>query len=401
LNLDPELLGQFRRACGLDGPWGLHLLLGHHEDTPDITYLVRAAPFLVIGRDPKADLVLDDPAVSQRHAYLQVIAGRVLIIDLASRNGLTRDGARYPYVWLDGTQGVGLGPFRMRLGRESTGKVPAWPAQSENPLASHRTCQDRFPGLCIEDLGRSARRPRRVRAVLSLIGRAPACRIRLDDSSVSGFQAALVRTKSGPWVVDLLGRGGLTVNGKAVRLARLSSGDHLGISRFAARVYVTAPGDDPRTSSGCSPRRGEPRLITESRPGIPALRPELTEVAQPGYPPAPVSEDWRAALDYLGEWFGTLFREQAALIRDELAQLVRLNRELAELHGRLSADDRSSRRAAKPSPSHTPLPSPDAIWPLGSVAPPGVHLELIQRIETLQREQRSRWQRLLNLGAGK
>ena len=46
-------------------------------------------PFAVIGRDSRADMLLDHEDVSRRHVYLQMIEGRAFWIDLESRTGLS------------------------------------------------------------------------------------------------------------------------------------------------------------------------------------------------------------------------------------------------------------------------------------------------------------------------
>ena len=49
----------------------------------------------VVGRDPQAELVLEDSSVSWRHAQLEVIGpGSVTVTDLGSRNGTYVDGVR-------------------------------------------------------------------------------------------------------------------------------------------------------------------------------------------------------------------------------------------------------------------------------------------------------------------
>src|SRR6516165_9204921 len=44
-------------------------------------------PFIVVGRDEGCDLVLDDDQVSLRHAFFQVVGGRLFGVDLRSRTG--------------------------------------------------------------------------------------------------------------------------------------------------------------------------------------------------------------------------------------------------------------------------------------------------------------------------
>ena len=45
-------------------------------------------PYAIVGRGEGCDIILPDPEISFRHAYLQVIEGRVFCVDLASRNGV-------------------------------------------------------------------------------------------------------------------------------------------------------------------------------------------------------------------------------------------------------------------------------------------------------------------------
>ncbi len=51
-------------------------------------------PVTVIGRALDADIVLDDPGVSRRHAEVHVVDGRARVIDLGSTNGTFVDGER-------------------------------------------------------------------------------------------------------------------------------------------------------------------------------------------------------------------------------------------------------------------------------------------------------------------
>lgn len=53
-----------------------------------------ATGFLILGRDPDADIHVDDPAVSRRHAKVQIADGVVRVSDCGSRNGLRVNGTR-------------------------------------------------------------------------------------------------------------------------------------------------------------------------------------------------------------------------------------------------------------------------------------------------------------------
>ncbi|HIE10093.1 MAG TPA: FHA domain-containing protein [Kiritimatiellae bacterium] len=47
---------------------------------------------IVIGRSAECDVVLDDPSVSAKHAWIRPAGGRYVIIDLRSTNGVTLNG---------------------------------------------------------------------------------------------------------------------------------------------------------------------------------------------------------------------------------------------------------------------------------------------------------------------
>ena len=64
----------------------------------------------ILGRDPDAEILLDSPGVSRRHARLTISAGRATIEDLGSKNGTFVDDRRVdgPRALADGdTIGVG------------------------------------------------------------------------------------------------------------------------------------------------------------------------------------------------------------------------------------------------------------------------------------------------------
>src|SRR5947209_8336601 len=100
---DTEL---FLASCGASGSPRLLAagpLTGQREHVFD-------RPFLVAGSDPRCCLRLDDPAVSRRHAYFQLVEGRLLAIDLGSRTGLVWPRGNTGGCWVS-PEGVRLGPW--------------------------------------------------------------------------------------------------------------------------------------------------------------------------------------------------------------------------------------------------------------------------------------------------
>src|SRR5690606_6083252 len=67
----------------VSGPWVLEV--GAPEGGSSL--VLRVGDRIVLGGGPNADVRVDDPTVSQRHCALEVLADRVVIEDLQSRNG--------------------------------------------------------------------------------------------------------------------------------------------------------------------------------------------------------------------------------------------------------------------------------------------------------------------------
>jgi predicted component of type VI protein secretion system len=86
-----------------------------------------------IGRARENDLVLDDPdkGVSRFHAELRWEQGRVVVLDLNSRNGTWIDGERVRRALLEAGSEVLIGPYRLRL--VETAARPAAAASASAP----------------------------------------------------------------------------------------------------------------------------------------------------------------------------------------------------------------------------------------------------------------------------
>src|SRR5215472_4611666 len=92
------------------GPSGAHaaLVVLTGADAGQVVSLKGTT--LVIGRDEAADLVLDDPSVSRRHARVMASSnGGFMIEDLGSTNGTFLRGQRIQRAWLAASDRVQLG----------------------------------------------------------------------------------------------------------------------------------------------------------------------------------------------------------------------------------------------------------------------------------------------------
>ncbi len=432
--LNPLTQESFRTACGAAGPI---LLRMEGPEAGDAQERILEQPFAVVGRDPRADLHLDEGGVSRRHAYLQQVDGRWFCVDLLSKQGTHwADGARRSG-WLD-VSGVQVGAFRLYPPQGTAAEVPGW-----DPLNDRVPDSAALPSVTLDFLNGDVRQSAwRMSRVLSLVGQAPECKVRLVAPSVSKFHCALVRTRAGAWAVDLLGRQGLRVNGEPARSALLRDGDLLQIGEFVVRLRYHAAGHRlPAHNSGPS-AAGSPLVVAESPPVyfLPGERgladAEVLErlmvplVNEFRLMQQQMFDQFQQAMTSMFNMFTSMHREQTDLIHQELDRLHKVTQELHTLQAELAkhpprpAPAAAAPQAASTSPRPAPRPPykpPHAAPPRPTTpaegngpavpAPPAgattdeegaeIHAWLTQRLSTLQRERQSSWQRLMNFMMGK
>jgi pSer/pThr/pTyr-binding forkhead associated (FHA) protein len=419
----------FFEACGAIGP--LPVVVQLANGTEERRDLVE--PFALVGRDPDADLLLNEEDVSRRHAYLQMIAGRLFCLDLFSRNGVRFGDTVARCGWV-GEGGIWLGLHQLRT---ADAVAPPSLAPEWNPLA------DEWPGpgllwsVTLEFLtGLPRLPPWEPHRCLSLIGTSSVCKVRLRSKRVSRIDAALVRTPGGVWAVNLLGRGRLRVNGARVRSARLMAGDLIEVAEFQIRVLSAAPAVSPRAedSRGLKVTRvlpGRSGLDDSRTVAVPggelgsSLEAGLAALGAPATAPLILGlfrqfdafqqqmfDQFQQALLAMAQMFGTLHQGQLDHLRKELESLHGLTQELQSLKTQFGAP--------KPNPAEQPrvasrlTPQPSAEPALGengeagrdkrpAVAnpPPGdIHTWLCGRMATLEQERQTRWEKILSFFTG-
>jgi pSer/pThr/pTyr-binding forkhead associated (FHA) protein len=451
-----RLLEQFLRACGADGPLELDVAIGDGPAEPRSLH----QPFAVVGRDPNADLRIDHPQISRRHAYLQLIGGRVFCVDLGSRTGLHWGDSAGRAGWLDAGQPLRAGPATIRLECERSGWDMA--AADISPLAARAPQFDPLPLVTLE-FPRGSKEPRSCSfdRVLMLVGRAPECRLRLGDPDVSKFHCSLVRTPTGVWAVDLFGRDGIIVNGTRTRFARLDHGGHLQAGRHQIRFIYHAPRMPLKaiayakrdTGSTLAVEHPEVSHLLAGRPAdqvelagmllgpllseFGALQQQMAEIQQRR------SDEFQHALMTMFQMFGAMHRDQMNLIREEMDQINRLAQEQRALESKLaehatvrpaSLEEKQPAAATPRTGEDTPLPRPSAANPdrdpSGPILPaqerekrstraraaesptevpqpslepvdPNMHAWLNQRIMSIQQEKQGRWQKLISSVMGR
>jgi pSer/pThr/pTyr-binding forkhead associated (FHA) protein len=381
-------LPDFLNACGATGPVELDL-----EDTVkhEVVRRVIHQPFIVLGRDSRSDLQLDDRGVSRRHAYLQVIGGNIYCIDLHSRTRLHWAHGPSRFGWLTPAQAVGVGRFNIRL----AGGIPASalnPFQDWNPLATLPAGLGFPQAVFLESLDASLRPVKwRMKRGLALVGQSDDCNLCIREGGVSRYCCCLVNTPAGVWVVDLLGRPGAIVNDKPVRWAYLHDGDSFRVGGMVLRVRHEGarPNATPSPTRSLVPRNAATKSLVPKTghraPSNPITQPSPTQpLSSTDYPGltagtpmggndaaasllGPLAsqfaqmqqqmfDQFMQALLAMGQMFGQLQRDQLDLIREELSRVQQVNQDLQMLHLELARREpgNSGRVAARPAETTRP-----------------------------------------------
>jgi hypothetical protein len=185
---------------------------------------IRRRPFtppeMIIGRDPRVDIFIDNLGVSRRHARLWWERGHFMLADLGSSNGTAVNGRRIEQVPVTEGDAIMVGKFRLAI--EVEAQEPQVP---ETHLIMTEGPRVRF-WLC-SDEGR-----RRINGDL-LLGRGRGADVRVRGWQVGPIHARLSPV-GGKLLLSCLNGRKVEVNGAAVAAARLDVGDDLivGRSRF-------------------------------------------------------------------------------------------------------------------------------------------------------------------------
>jgi pSer/pThr/pTyr-binding forkhead associated (FHA) protein len=424
--MSPDELALLRKACNAAGPLEIDIISrGHGSPTRGTIEL----PFLLLGRGPKNTVVLNNMCASRRHAYLQLIHGRLFFVDLGSRTGILHNGELAPQGWLDPGQQLQIGPFTLQLPMPADGPAPAAAAATGNPTERMADDLCLAPGVTLEICGGQGRHVRwQVNRVLTLAGTAAECKIRLAERGVSEFHCSFLHTSEGVWVIDLLSRRGTVLNGKHVRWARLADGDKLQLGSCLVRPWYDQPG--PTTLPALAAPPGPPAEFTKvalrcEGPFAPVLE-QFNSIQQQMF------DQYHQAMVTLVQMFGEMHRDQMGVIREELDRLQQVACELSDLQSELrkhapaslSAQTTKQKASAVPGTngiaSHPPAAasssngahlgsprvaaahsSPSTSQLNGPPADSSIHLWLSRRIAALQEERQGRWQKILEFMMGK
>ncbi len=210
------------------------------QDTIDLGDVPDYFAPVLIGRAPDCDFVLDDDAVSGRHAGLSRQDGFLLLEDLDSANGTWVDDRRIKRMRLGWRQPFEVGGMtltavqvvsQVRTSRLSQ-STSVLTALQDSDLDGMKTPLGPDGGAAAFDFGAGEN---------LIVGRDPNADVVLDTPNVSRLHARLTREADGIRVEDLGSTNGTWVNGTRIRKPTLvAPGDDLRIG--PQRLQLTADG---------------------------------------------------------------------------------------------------------------------------------------------------------------
>jgi ABC transport system ATP-binding/permease protein len=193
---------------------------------------LQAGPSYRVGRDPQADLVVDEPRVSWLHAILRLEHDRWLLEDAGSTNGTFVGGQRVQRVEITGA-------CQVRLGHPDSGPVvscsiAAAPGGHGTQVVSAEVLQPARKSAAGQ---RAPSAIMRLPARVLRIGRADDNEVVVSDLSVSRHHAELHKAAPGGYkIVDLGSHNGTYVNGQRITSAPVTESDVIGIGLATFRL---------------------------------------------------------------------------------------------------------------------------------------------------------------------
>lgn len=335
----------FGHACKSRGPLVFHTR--HRMSGVEASYTVLT-PFAIVGRSQAAGVRLDDPSISQCHAYFQVVDGEVHCVDCGSRTGV---------LWEDGSQARGLvkqghavrlGAFDVRI---------ELPAHAEPDTGSGVRLSGLLTSGSIEVHSRSYKETNHYsldRAV-TLLGRHPACDLRLLDESIGYFQSSLVNTPDGVWYVDMMSRQGALLNGRQSRFARLRDADLLELGRISLVFRIGARSSGPMPSSHSVAVSDSSSTAAAIVGGATVVPGNVAEVVSGMFMPVgEMVKQFQQCFMSMAQMFTTMQQEHAILVSEQMRQIHEMAEELRSIRTEMRKESTPVPAPAPALPAHPP-----------------------------------------------
>lgn len=225
---------QLAKSCGQCRPLSLVVSL---ESSSKQSRIVLSKPYAIVGRHANCDVPLLHAEISKQHVYMQVLDGRLYCVDQGSRKGIRWKDKPRLYGWLDVGEWIQVGPFRITL-QEPVGEPDSktLALRSSTPFAFKYQTTPKVKAHLI--LNNQQKLP--LYGQLATIGKSNYCNLELDAEEISRVHASMVKTSDGKyWLIDLLSRIGVKLNGKRIHSALLKHDDVIKIGNYTIPFQIT------------------------------------------------------------------------------------------------------------------------------------------------------------------
>lgn len=341
-------------------------------------------PYAVLGRHPKADLVLDREGVADHHVFLFLDSRGLFGVDLRTDRGTRFAGTDAEASWLGSGDLIEVDDTTIEVIQlRVNGSVVSGPLSNDDPLGLIDSASDNHHADLTLQLLDVPNANWSIGSSLVFLGRGPACAVRLTDEQIGATHSAILRHGSAVYLVNFPGETS-RINDCAVPSAiRLSESDVLSIGHDSLLVQTHEPTSPPE------PAHFE-NLVS---------RLEMA-VGQESFADVGFSFEHHRQLhetnpvDYPA-LIGRLQAETAALVAVLLRRIEALDEEMAVLRDRLDAEDRDKVRSSGP-------PVEKLRWDLIPPSDPDAEntsrsgFWLLDRLRELETERRTTWSNLIN-----
>jgi pSer/pThr/pTyr-binding forkhead associated (FHA) protein len=202
---------------------------------------------MVIGRDSKADLHLDDRALSRRHATIEKRGASIWVADLKSANGTFINGEKVDEPRrLHAGDVVGVGHYRIHIEGVSEAAEDMPVLTLTGPEGTHRFAM----------VGQQI-----------IIGRSQTCDISIGHKSISRRHVRIAQEGDGFVVEDLGSQNGAKLNGKTMSQPQpFKVGDRIDVCDFSLELgYLQDESSQSAApEDGDKPKRPATMLIDKS-----------------------------------------------------------------------------------------------------------------------------------------
>jgi hypothetical protein len=391
-------------------------------------------PHALLGRLEGADVQIDDRSVSARHVYMHLDSRGLFAVDLSSRTGTRFRTPVAQAAWIGPGQSMEVAGRRVQLidFRIHQDLAPPGPGRSFADLLSPSDIP--LVGVTLHPVP-AHHAPRSLESELVFAGRGPTCGVRVEGASSSRVHVAILRTPTGAYVVNLLGRSTWLNERPVLGASRLTDHDvmGLGVARFHVRVRPPAPagattlgllaphhrpgqdlvpiGDfagglpDPSTNGNCHEFDIDTALERGPAPdNLSELVQGLVHADRPGL----ARQEQR---EFYLHIIGHLMKMQASqnyALSGVMKEMEAINQELAqlkeEIRRRLSAPRQEANLGRQP--GLVPPPARDFLGlnvtpvPMPDTDPCETTNWLLERVSLLERRNQSKWRELLGRLSG-